>query len=396
MKVLVLLEAVFERTPDGRIWSRGVFTTSFFQRYLGVFDRVTITARVREVRAANTGDHEVADDQFEFAQVPAYRGLGGYVMQQGAIRTAMTRALAEAEAVILRVPSPLAGRLYSRLLSERRPFGVEVVGDPWDSFAPGAIRHPFRPILRWRLRNELRQQCRAACAAAYVTAGALQERYPTATETPTFSYSSIELREDCFATTPRSLQPNLIALRIVSVGTMSQRYKGHDVLLRAIAASRHPSTISLTLVGDGAERSALERLARELGLAASVRFAGHLADPLAVRCALDQADAFVLASRQEGLPRAIIEAMARGLPCLSTLVGGIPELLPAAALVPPDDHQALARLLDDRLRDSRWMADASMRNLAHARIYHDEVLRGRRQAFYQVVKDATKRWKLRT
>ena len=56
---------------------------------------------------------------------------------------------------------------------------------------------------------------------------------------------------------------------------------------------------------------------------------------------LDAADVFVLPSRQEGLPRAMIEAMARSLPCVGSDVGGISELIPDW-VVPPNDPQALA------------------------------------------------------
>lgn len=88
----------------------------------------------------------------------------------------------------------------------------------------------------------------------------------------------------------------------------------------------------------------------------------------------------------------MIEAMARGLPCLGTRVGGIPELLEDDALFPVDDHHALARLIDTRLRDPAWMSAASARNLTLALGYRQELLRERRGRFYRAVFDATARW----
>jgi len=92
------------------------------------------------------------------------------------------------------------------------------------------------------------------------------------------------------------------------------RQKNFPMMLRAFARVARPHD-TLTIAGDGPERAALEALARELGLAAQVRFAGHRAsiDPLLAR-----ADAFLLSSDYEGLPGVVVEALAAGLPVLAT------------------------------------------------------------------------------
>lgn len=75
--------------------------------------------------------------------------------------------------------------------------------------------------------------------------------------------------------------------------------------------------------------------AGRLGVADRVTFVGTVPAGAAVRAHLDAADLVVVPSRTEGLPRALIEAMARGLPAVGTTVGGIPELLADVDLVPP-------------------------------------------------------------
>jgi len=394
MKLLVVLEAVFEQSPDGRIWSSGVYTTSFFTRYLTVFSQVVVSARVRPV-AVIPPDHQMVDDpRVTFVPIPWYRGLLGYLRERSRVGTALRAALEQAEAVILRVPSPLAGRLQPWLDASARPFGVQVVGDPWDVFAPGVIRHPLRPFLRRRLRAELLHQCARSSAASYVTSHTLQQRYPASSATPTFSFSDIELGDGDFQTEPRLASLTSQPRCLVSIGTMSQRYKGQDVLLRAVAEcrARGADDLRVVLVGDGAERPNFEGLCHQLGLTNSVRFTGHLAERKAVLAELDGADAFIMPSRTEGLPRAMIEAMARGLPCVGTRVGGIPELLDDDALILVDDHHALAQVIDTKLRDPAWMAAASARNLSLARTYHQDLLRERRQQFYRAVFNATSRW----
>ena len=121
--------------------------------------------------------------------------------------------------------------------------------------------------------------------------------------------------------------------------------KGVDVLLRALPLLLQlvPGT-RLWLVGDGPSRPSLEGLALELGLGHAVHFAGAVEDPAP---AWRAADAAALPSHTEGLPLALLEAMASGIPVVATAVGGTPEVLDGGAgtLVQPGNAEALARAL---------------------------------------------------
>jgi glycosyltransferase involved in cell wall biosynthesis len=133
------------------------------------------------------------------------------------------------------------------------------------------------------------------------------------------------------------------ALAIGVVAALERR-KGHDVLLRALARLAEPGGLRVRCLvcGDGSERPALERLARELGIAGSVEFLGEQRQVADVLAALD---VFVLPSRHEGLGVAILEAMAMALPVVASAVGGIPEAVAAGRtglLVPAEDPDALA------------------------------------------------------
>jgi glycosyltransferase involved in cell wall biosynthesis len=145
--------------------------------------------------------------------------------------------------------------------------------------------------------------------------------------------------------------------------------------------------------GDGKHRPELQARAAALGLGNDVVFHGRLPAGERVRALLDQADAFVLPSRAEGLPRAMIEAMARALPCIGSTVGGIPELLPPEDLVPPGDAAALARKIREVLTDPERLAQMSARNVQKAKEYSEDVLRARRLAFYRQVREKTEAWR---
>jgi glycosyltransferase involved in cell wall biosynthesis len=152
---------------------------------------------------------------------------------------------------------------------------------------------------------------------------------------------------------------------LVCVGRLD-RYKGHDHLVEAFAALiRERPRARLLLVGDGRFREALTVQVRSAGLSDRVRFTGALGD---VRPALAAADVFVQASDEEGLPGAVLEAMAMGLPVVATDVGGTREAVDdgvTGLLVPPRDASALAtavrRLLDDPELGARFGSFARKR-----------------------------------
>jgi glycosyltransferase involved in cell wall biosynthesis len=156
--------------------------------------------------------------------------------------------------------------------------------------------------------------------------------------------------------------------------------------LHALALVRRPS-LALVVIGGGRLRPELERLAGDLGLAGQVRFLGALPSGAAVREHLHAADLFVMPSRAEGLPRAMIEAMACALPCLGSSIGGITELLAPACLFPPDDPAALAAALRAALADPQRLTRLSADNLRAAQPYRRDLLHARRLAFYQHLAD---------
>jgi len=134
--------------------------------------------------------------------------------------------------------------------------------------------------------------------------------------------------------------------RLVTAAILEHR-KGIDVLLDARAAMQRPA--QLDVFGDGSLRHELEDQARRLGI--SVRFHGFV-DDLGDR--LLELDVFVLPTRADNLPVAILEAMAVGLPVVATRVGGVPELVldgETGYLVDPDDPRGLAHVLDAVIAD---------------------------------------------
>lgn len=137
---------------------------------------------------------------------------------------------------------------------------------------------------------------------------------------------------------------------ILAVGRLHPQ-KGYDTLLHAFARVRQKMPCRLIILGDGPERDALLKLAKELRLADAVSLPGFSENPFAF---MSQADAFVLSSRWEGFPNVLVEAMACGAPVVSTdCPSGPREILSGGRygdLVPVDNVEELADALTRTLQ----------------------------------------------
>jgi glycosyltransferase involved in cell wall biosynthesis len=391
MRVCVALEQRFYGTPDGSVWTDGPCARPFWDRYLEVFDEVKAIARVKAVAEPPAGVVRADGDGVVFSPVTYYIGPREYLQRAAAVRRSVIRGAGRTDAIILRVPSNLASILTPTLVRRGQLFAVEVLGDPYEVFSPGAVQHRLRLFLRHWFTRKLRQQCLEACAAAYVTAEALQRRYPVRPGVRSSYYSDVQLSELTVASPREPIQKP--SWKLMTIGSLEQLYKAPDVQIDAVALCRQRNLdVELTLVGDGKMRPALAERAGRLGIASHVHFRGQIAPGAPIRDELDRADLFLLPSRTEGLPRAMIEAMARALPCIGSTVGGIPELLPVEDLVPPGNAKALASKIAEILSDPQRMHRMSARNLARAGDFREDILRERRIEFYRYVREQTEEW----
>jgi glycosyltransferase involved in cell wall biosynthesis len=393
MRVLVAIDHRFDSTPDGAVWTQTMFTPSYWNRYLDVFDEVSVVARVRPVEKALPGWIQVNVDRITVQPLPHYLGPWEYFRQRQQVLAAAQKAFTVGDAIMFYSASPPVLAMQKKAASLDYPFGVYIIANPYDVFSPGAVRSPLRPFFRWLAPRQLRSLCQNASAAAYITEAALQQQYPPSPTAFTTYYSMAELTDEVFVKQPRTFSPSQTSWKLITVGAMSQLYKAQDILIAAIALCvRQGLDLQLIFVGDGQYRPMLEAQAAERGVGDRCHFRGQLTTGSVVRQELDQADLFVLPSRQEGLPRAMLEAMARGLPCLGSTVGGISELLSPEDMVPPADVEALAAKIREMITDAERLNQASARNLDRAQDYREHCIREQRTMFYKTLRQQTEEW----
>jgi glycosyltransferase involved in cell wall biosynthesis len=370
---------------------------NYFKKYLDAFDRVIVVGRLQNENIPDIKQamSPVTGEGVFFVSLPYYHGPTQYLKKSIEIKKKVRSVFLKQKmnsSFIARTPGKIGSLFIDEFNKSKFPYGMEVVSDPYDVFGPGAIRHPLRPIFRIMFTNKLKYQCSRACAVSYVTEFALQKRYPPSVGAFSTHYSSIQMKQGAYIEKPRNFNKKE-KYNLIFVGTLDQLYKAPDILIDSVVLCGALGVeLHLNIIGDGKFRPGLEQRVASKGLEGRIRFLGRLPSGEAIREQLDKADLFVLPSRGEGLPRAMIEAMARGLPCIGSTASGIPELLDADDLVPPDDVDSLGKKIRDILSDPDRMAQMSIRNLEKSKGYRSELLQKRRVEFYKNVKERTEKF----
>ena len=373
MTLTYVIDYVFRRTPDGTVWTDTSYDESFWLPYVEVFGDVRLICRVEEVDHAKAQWRRVTGLKVSVAAVPMYHGPVGFLLVAGTLRRTLAGLLSEADAVIVRVPSNLARCAAQEMKRLKIPYAVEVVGDPHDALAPGVVKMPGRALFRSMFTNAQKEICASASGVAYV-AGSLQKRYPASPGVPALVCSDVRINRTWLRSRPLAFKPSLHR-RLLTVATLSQTYKGIDVLLRAVKQCREQHMeVTLTIVGSGRQRANLERLTHDLNIQDAVHFTGVIPWGPELIDQFDQADIFVLPSRVEAMPRALLEAMARGLPVIASDVGAIHEVLEPSEMVVPGDSCALALRIIEVCRSARRLESMSTHNLTRAARFSADLL----------------------
>jgi glycosyltransferase involved in cell wall biosynthesis len=352
----------------------------FWLRYLEVFDQVIAIARVQEVAEAKTSWKRADGENVKFVSLPYYVGFVGLLKNAKKIRDIIGAEIRDDRALIYRVPSQSAMLSH---FAHRADFGhaIEVVGDPYDVFNSGITNGLLDKALGWLSYHGLKLMASNALAACYVTKYYLQRRYPTSVGALSLGCSDIELTESDFVKSGRQFsQP---AYNLVFVGSLEQLYKGPDTAIRAVSILKKAGVdVFLTMLGGGRFLPNMQTLAKEFGCDKNIHFIGEVKHVDVIQH-LDVNDIFIMPSLTEGLPRALIEAMARGLPCIASNVGGIPELLTEDFMVEPNQPQQLADVILALYNSPQTLTEASEHNLLRALEYRLDKLQVQRRNFYQ-------------
>lgn len=392
MKLLVATDAHIFQTPDGCFWCKSIYGYDFWTRYLNIFDQVKIVARVKSVLNLEGRKLRVDGLNVEVFGIPFYQGPKELAKVYFRIQKALRGVDADCDVALMRMPSQTASMVYSHLRKDI-PTAGEIVYDMMDDVnQPG--QGPILKLLNIITSNKLKRFCRKANGVSYVTEYSIQNHYPSHAslygETKEFfetCYSTITLADSAF-TGPRDYMLNDGLKLVLSSVAMNSERKGERIVIEVVKKCRDRGfNVSAMLIGDGTLRPSFESYAKQLAVDMNIEFTGLLPSSDHVREAMYKADVFVFPTQGEGLPRGILEAMAIGMPVLSTPVGGIPEVIDKKYLFEPTDVDGFSNMICSLLKNKEELNEMSSKNYKKALEYRNTILQERRDVFYQKLKD---------
>lgn len=384
LKCLYVHDHTFKKMGN-EYYSEGKITDAVFARYVSTSDKLTVYSRMEETILPTSLTKITAKNvQFLPVEGQSFSRIFTKNLLKN-IKSALAE-IREADFIVVRLPSFLGIFILFLNLFLKKIFFVELVGDAKEALLTSKVEVNISFKIFVSLFAFLNAFfVKRAAGVIYVTESALQNRYPTSALQ---SYASnVELKVEDKTLDLQNYHNKKPYFKIGMIGSFNNSYKAIDDAIRAVYLLRQKeNVIHLHILGSGKLKSEYLAMAQEMDLIDNIVFDGVLSGGKEVNQWLDSLDLYIQPSRTEGLPRALIEAMARGLPAVASDVGGIPELLPSEFLVQPNSPRELANKIELFIHSQKLCYEQGKSNYNKAKEYDSEILVQRRTEFWNKAK----------
>lgn len=361
-----------------KYYSNGGLSYGVMTRYLDVFDEIKVISRQKEIKQKIDKLTIASGNNIKFIKIPNFKSiktLSKIFIAQDIIK----EAVKDSDCIIARLPSS-NGNLAIKYAKEfNKPYLVEVVGCVWGALwnhsIKGKILAPYSYI-------KMKKAVKDAPYVVYVTNHFLQKRYPT--KGVSMGCSDVALP---------NLNDEILADRIIKINRMRSndrvvlgttaavdvKYKGQEDVIRAMSKLREEGVnIEYHIVGGG-NSSYLKAIAAKYKVEDNVIFLGSLPHGEVFEY-LKKIDIYIQPSKQEGLPRALVEAMSMACPVIGSSTGGIPELVSPEFVFKRKNVRDLEEKIKKMTKEK--MIDESKRSFEKAKEFDKDLLDNKRKDFY--------------
>lgn len=386
MKILFVHDHVF-LTQDGKVYANS-FSYQILKRYVDVFSEVTVLARSREM-----GDEQIdlplaSGEGVSFIFLESISSISSFFGLRQRQKKRIEKIVEAHDAIIVRLPSELG--LMTAKAAERmhKKYMVEVVGCAWDALwnLGGLKAKIYAPMLYMNLKNTVKK----ADYITYVSKNFLQKRYPPSAKARSIGVSDVQLPDaDEIILLRRTEKIEMMGEKRIygTIGNLYVGYKGIGIAIKMLAEVQHVSDdFEYHILGSG-DSAEYRVMAERLGIGDKVFFDGVLPEGEAVYTWLDRLDVYLQPSFQEGLPRALVEAMSRGCPAIGSSAGGIPELLDKKMIFDHKNPKHFTDIVERLMHDKQQMKSTAKYNFDKALEYQKKYLDKKRIAFWMEFRD---------
>lgn len=388
MRAVFAHDHIFYRYNDN-MYSTGGLSKEMLERYTSIFEEVVVLSRQKNIRELNTNLTLATTERVTFVEVPNYMSFRSYALKHKAVKI-INEQVVRADYVIAR-NSSIASIAIKCAKKNKKPYLVEMVSCAWDALwnhsFKGKLIAPFRYI-------QLKKEVRESPYVVYVTNKFLQRRYPTKGNQT--SCSNVALTEfDSEVLKRRIDKINQMSrdtkIIIGTTAAVNVKYKGQEYVIRALAELKNQglSNFEYQLVGSGSPVY-LKSIADKYDVSDQVKFLGAMPH-YKVFDWLETIDIYAQPSKQEGLPRALIEAMSRAVPSIGAKTAGIPELLDDKFIFSNSKKNIIEISKILKNYNKEYMLLEATRNFEESKKYDKKIIEKRRNQFFREFKNSNVR-----
>ena len=350
------------------------------RRYISVFGNIILITRGAYVSSKNNDLEPSNIKNVNIITVPNYK-RPNKILNYFKIRKIIEKEVKKSDFIIARTSS-LAFIAIKYAKKYRKPYLVEVVGCSFDSYWNHSNLGKIIALYAFYIQKKA---VKKAPYVVYVTNKFLQKRYPT--NGKSVNCSNVVLNEFDDKVIEKRLRKikNMEKINKIIIGTtaaVNVKYKGQQHIIQALGKLKEEgiTNYKYQLVGGG-DQKYLKYIAKKYGVAEQAKFLGSLPHDEVFKW-LDSIDIYIQPSRQEGLPRALIEAMSRGLPSFGARTGGIPELLEEKYIFSNTRRNIteICNILKSFNKDT--MIRQAKRNYTESKKYDKNIIEEQRRRFF--------------
>lgn len=364
-------------SKNDKYYTTGSLNQKVMDRYKLWFGNCSVFATTRKAQEKDSAfiKEENKVEGIDFKLVPKNNSIK-HLMN---IRKPMEKAVKDSDCVVVRMSIFGAiGIYYARKYDI--PYMIEMVACPWDSLwyhsVKGKILAPFMTLLTKKV-------CKQAKYVLYVTNKFLQRRYPSYGKQ--IGCSDVELLSidsDVYTKRLEKIKKTDLkgkTLKLCTVANIGVRYKGQEIVIRSLKKlSKKGINCEYYLIGGG-DSKRIKKIIKEEGVEDKVHIIGPVPHD-EVFDYVDKMDIYVQPSNQEGLPRAVIEAMSRGCPIIGSSTGGIPELIDKSMVFKKGSINGFCKIMDNLTNEKLYKF--AKQNYNRSFEYEKKYLDRKRSDFY--------------